>query len=76
MEGGVNHQSELIELFKRERRIPRQRHSLHDAENKSLNCTHPHGWRIIVCDGSEDVGECQTCGQQRLLCCHFDDDYA
>jgi hypothetical protein len=67
-------QTELIELFKRDRRIPRQRCSLHDNENKTLKCPHPH-WRTIVCNGEQDICECHTCGAQRLMSCNFDDDY-
>lgn len=32
--------------------------------------------RIIVCDEPTDVSECPTCGKQRLVTCHFDDDYS
>lgn len=66
----------LILLFKNSGRVPRQAHSLHDEENKALNCKHGHGWRTIVCNNEEDVVECPDCGAQRLMTCNFDDDFA
>jgi hypothetical protein len=68
-------QTELIEMERRGERIPRQPHSLHDAQ-KGGHCTHPHGWRTIVCDGTSDVCECPDCGGHSVMACNFDDDYS
>ena len=70
--------TELIAMARRGERIPKQPHSLHDAEvHKSAGpCRHPHGWRTIVCDGTDDVCECPDCGAQRVMACNFDDDFS
>lgn len=65
---------DLIEMAKRGERIPRQPHSLHD-ERKDIQCPH-RTWRVIVCDNEHDVCECLNCGEQRLMACNFDDEYA
>lgn len=31
--------------------------------------------RIIVCADPTDISECPKCGKQRIVACHFDDDY-
>ncbi len=66
--------NELIALFKQTGQVPRQPDSFHDAENKALNCNHPQGWRVIVCNSEEDVCECPVCGAQRLKKCGSDED--
>ena len=68
-------QNELIQMALRGERLPRQEHSLHDAR-KDIECIHNGFWRCIVCDGDKDVCECSRCGEQRVMSCNFDDDYA
>jgi hypothetical protein len=67
-------QTELIAMVRRGERIPRQRCSLHDCESDKGN--HLHHWRVIVCDGEQDVCECLHCGKQSVFKCDFDEEYA
>lgn len=66
-------QTELIKMEQIGQRIPRQPHSLFDAEMSIRE--HLHNWRTIVCDGDNDVLECSLCGKHRVDTCDFDEEY-
>ena len=68
--------AQLIEMARRGERIPRQPHSLHDQVKPGVCISHHSSWRTIVCDGDNDIVECYHCGDQRLVSCNFDEDFA
>ena len=63
-------QTQLIEKARAGKRI-HTRYSMH-IRQKPGACTHPRGFRVIVCDGDHDLVECVESGCQRLKRCRFD----
>ena len=35
-----------------------------------------HSWRVVACDGQQDVVECLRCGAQEIRECNFNEDVA
>lgn len=65
--------TELIQMAERGERIHKQEGSLYDNEKPGL-CM--HRYRVIICNNEKDACECEYCGNQRVVNCNFDEEYA
>ena len=65
-------QADLVLQAKAGQRI-HTKHSLFSAPAEGKRCNF-HRWRVIACNGNEDVVECHQCGAQSICRCIFDEE--